>query len=74
MNMQAIFLLIWFWLMAGILFSSTTIVMHLFEYERWWLKVIFWPYYLVVYYIHYLKVYVPDVYYFFTYQAWKITH
>ena len=72
--MTGIALLIWFWLMAGVLFCSTTITMHLFENTKWWLKTLFWPYYLVVYAIHYIKVYVPDLYYFVAYQAWKIKH
>lgn len=72
--MQAILLLIWFWLMAGVLFCSTTLALHLFENTDWYLKVLFWPYYLVVYYIHYIKYFAPDIYYFVAYQAWKITH
>ena len=72
--MQAILLLIWFWLMAGILFCSSTIVFHLFEGEKWWLKMLCWPYYLGVYSVHYIKTNVPDIYYFFKYQLYKIKH
>lgn len=72
--MQAIFLLIWFWLMSGIMFCSATIAFHLLEYEKWYLKVLFWPYYLAVYAIHYIKCFVPDMYYFIKYKFWKLTH
>ena len=60
--MQGIFLLICFWLMAGVMFGSATILYHLFEYEKRWLKVLCWPYYLVIYYIHYIKYFAPDIY------------
>ena len=72
--MQGAFLLIWFWLMMGCVFNTTSWLYYLYEGEKWYKKMLFWPYYLVVYYIHYIKVCVPDVYYFFAYQAWKITH
>lgn len=74
MIMQAILLLIWFWLMAGVLFCSTTLTLHLFENADWYLKVLCWPYYLAVYYIHYIKYFAPDIYYFVAYQAWRIMH
>ena len=72
--MQGMFLLIWFWLMTGITYCCTAMEFNLFNGEKWYKKVLFWPYYLVVYYVHYIKTCVPDVYYFFAYQAWKITH
>lgn len=55
MSIQGILLLIWFWLMGGILFCSATIFYRLFEHEKWYLKVLCWPYYLVRYYIQYLR-------------------
>ena len=53
--MTAVFLLIWFWLYAGLLFTNTMTGMQLFEYVSGWKKVIFWPYYTVVAFVQYYK-------------------
>ena len=50
------FLLIWFWLYAGCLYCTTMIGLHLFDEQPWWKKTLFWPYFVVVYYIQYLKL------------------
>ena len=53
--MQAFFLLLWFWLMAGVLFANTMMVFQLFETAPYWQKTLFWPYFLVKYFIQYIK-------------------
>ena len=51
--MVAVFLLIWFWLYAGCLFTNTMSAMQLFEYASAWKKTLFWPYYAVELIIQY---------------------
>ena len=51
-----VFLLIWFWLYAGCLFCTTMMGLHLFDEQPWWKKTLFWPYFVVVYYVRYLKI------------------
>ena len=53
--MNGIALLVWFWLYAGCLFCTSMMGLHLFENQPWWKKTLFWPYFVIVYYIQYLK-------------------
>lgn len=54
--MQAFFLLLWFWLMAGVLFANVVMFNKLFQTSSYWQKTIFWPYFLVKYFILYIKI------------------
>ena len=46
--MTGLFLLIWFYLYAGILFAMTSYGVGLFQKFHWATQVIFWPAFLVI--------------------------
>lgn len=46
--MEGVFLLIWFYIYAGLLFSMTSYSVGLFQKFHWTLQVLFWPAFLII--------------------------
>ena len=46
--MEGVFLLIWFYIYAGLLFSMTSYSVGPFQKFHWALQVLFWPAFLVI--------------------------
>ena len=53
--MEALFLIIWFYLYVGLLFGMFTVPLGCFPKVNGWLVVLGWPVFLVIYMFNWLK-------------------
>lgn len=70
--MNAIFLLIWFYIYAGLLFTHAQALTGIFNRFHWLVLVFFWPVFFAIYAVKAIRE--SDFGWFVRYGIFKITH